>query len=354
MKKLILNIWIWVQAMMYRLGIAMSNAEQDLMKPKDLTEDEKNKHHQRAEHRNEVAESLIKGQRNEQFVNDYYEVLKKADKFMQNATPDKIEMAADKWGVSTGKKDKYGRRYEHFGFFDPKSKNYGKTMKEVMMEETDERSAKKDSKYQMEFMFSNKPSVSHIYDENQYEEIEEKKLQTEDDIKNEVFNEFVRNKKTLKLEEYKDEMAEEVKKRKSKEVIVKSTRLRKDAIFEKHLKFPMIVTRKEDVLNKIETITEYVHIRKITENEHRIIECFIPSKFKVHEHLDDEIFQELINIDLLSIKDEYGTKYWYRIKGYRDYEKYGEVKVQEKNGEEKLIHPYDLIRFDAEKIKNLE
>lgn len=360
MKKFILNIAIWFQTMLYRLGISMANAEQDLMKPKDLVEDEKKKFNQRAEHKNPIAESLIRGERNSEFVNNFYETLKKADKFMQTATPEKIEMAANKWGTSLGKKDKYGRRYEHFGFFDPKSRHYGKTMKEVMLEENIERSAETEKEHELEFMFSNKPTVSHIYDENQYEVIEEKKLQTDEDIKNEVYSEFKKLDKNSEnhtndvLEKYNEEILQEIKKRKPREIMTKTTRLKKDAIFEKHLKFPMIVTREmEDIDNKLEMLTEYVHIRKINEDKFRIVECFIPSKFKVYEHLEDHIFGEITNIDLLSIKDEYGGKYWYKITKFRNYEKYGEVKVKQKDGTDKMIHTYDLIRFDAEKIQYL-
>jgi len=93
----------------------------------------------------------------------------------------------------------------------------------------------------------------------------------------------------------------------------------------KQFEFPIKVNRdNENIINKIEQLTEFLHIKKIG-FEHRQLEFFIPLKFKtelVEENSD--IFKEIINIKEIFIRDEYGkligfgiTKYIKRIK-YND------------------------------------
>ncbi|MEW3887702.1 hypothetical protein QOZ60_30645, partial [Pseudomonas aeruginosa] len=85
-------------------------------------------------HRNPVLEKFYAGQTDEKYIQDYYEILKKADNFIKNATPFKMAVGADRHGMNYGKIDKYGRVYEHFGFYDNKSKHVGKTLNEVIQE----------------------------------------------------------------------------------------------------------------------------------------------------------------------------------------------------------------------------
>ena len=134
-KKIILKFFISFHVMLMRVGIAMKKTEDEVLASDPNQVDEKGKHQIRQTHRNPVIEKMLQGQRDEQYVKDYYEILRKADKFLKTASPEKIEMAADKHGLSLGKKDKWGRRHDHFGFFDPKHKNYGKTLAEAMEQE---------------------------------------------------------------------------------------------------------------------------------------------------------------------------------------------------------------------------
>ena len=55
-----------------------------------------------------------------------------------------MAIAADKYGTSYGMKDRWGRRYEHYGFFDDKHKHVGKTLAEVLAMEFEERRTKDD------------------------------------------------------------------------------------------------------------------------------------------------------------------------------------------------------------------
>ena len=85
--------------------------------------------------RSQLLQKFEQGQRDEKYVQDYYELLKKSDKFMRNATPHQKAVAADKNAMNLGQKDKYGRRYDHIGFFEEGHKHHGKTMGEVLEQE---------------------------------------------------------------------------------------------------------------------------------------------------------------------------------------------------------------------------
>ena len=338
--RIFLWIFVFIHTWILRISIALRNTEEAILKadPNDLNE--KNKHNIRMRHRNRIAEKMLQGQKDEKFVQDYYEILKKADKFLREATPQQIEMAADKWGLNYGKsneemknvsrvakrvqrdedgniiktekktetpkkvrKDQFGRRYEHYGFFDPKNKNYGKTLAQVLREEVGQRITK-DDLYPVEFMFSNKPITEGL-------------------AKNSEIVETKTNKSLTGFEAV-TELEKAVKRR-----------------------FPLRVIReKKDVVNKIERLSEYLHIKKIT-SELRLLEFFIPSKYKSFEVSENNnIFVELTSINQVWISDEYGTMYGYSIKNY---DKRTHV-YSDKNPEELL---YDVIKFKAEIIEKI-
>lgn len=267
-------IYIWFHSIMIRVSIALYNVDEQILKADPNELNEKNKNNIRMRHRNPVVEKMLNGQRDEQFVQDYYEILKKADKFLRTASPEKIAMTADKYGMNFGLKDKWGRRYEHYGFYDPKSKHYGKTMAEVMAAEIEERKTKDDD-YPLEFMFDNSP-------------IEEGLAKV---------NEIVETKRNVSDTGF--EALNSYEKAKQK-------------------KFPLTIIRKdEDVINKIEQLTDYLHVKKIN-SKHRILEFFIPAKYKSFDISEEnDIFVELINIDQVWLIDEYGSRYGYSIDGYR-------------------------------------
>jgi hypothetical protein len=244
--------------------------------------------------------------------------IKKADKFMKNATPHEMELAASKWGMSLGKtdaelrnvgnkkkkpkKDRWGRRYDHFGFFDPKSKNYGKTMAEVMIEEIKQR-VTKDDNYQIEFMFSNKPKTVGF-----------------------VENDFI-------VEDEKHGFRE--------------LNLYEKA---KRFKYPMKVQREnEECVNKIEQLTEYVHVKRL-DDVHKIIEFFIPARFKVFD-IDEksDIFEEIINIKSVWLKDEYDVRFGYSIDEY--YKRTEVIDESVKSSDDNVI--YHVIKLKAKLIENI-
>ena len=161
-------------------------------------------------------------------------------------------------------KDQYGRRYEHYGFFDEKHKHAGKTLGEVLDAETEERRTK-DDHYPLAYIFNNKPievGFANIMDV---------------------------------LEEQKDENAEF--EYKVVDVFKKS----------KQFEFPIKVYRDTDeVVNKIEQLTEFLHVKRIA-FEHRQLEFFIPLKFKTTGITENsDIFNEIVNIKDVFYRDTYG------------------------------------------------
>jgi hypothetical protein len=278
-KKIIFWIYIKIRVILINISLALYMTEIEILKadPNDL--EEKDKKTTRKLHRNPLLEKFYAGQTDEKYVQDYYELLKKADKFIRTTTPHKMAIAADKYGTSYGMKDQYGRRYEHYGFFDEKHKHAGKTVGEVLELEFEERRTKDDN-YELLQIFNNIPievGLVNIMD------VIEKTKKENVDFEYEVQDIFKKS---------------------------------------KQFEFPIKVNRdNENVINKIEQLTEFLHIKKIG-FEHRQLEFFIPLKFKtelVEENSD--IFKEIIDIKEIFIRDEYGkligfgiTKYIKRIK----------------------------------------
>jgi len=276
MKKFFLNIALWVYLKLHTLGIALGvalfNTESEMLKGGLSDSDERNNHTQRMRSRNQLLEKFYAGQTDEKYVQEYYEVLKKADKFIRTATPHQMAVAADKYGTSYGMKDRHGRRYEHYGFFDDKHKHAGKTLGEVLALEFEERRTKDDD-LDIMYIFNNKPievGLAKVMD------VVEKKEGT--------------------LDEY--EVVDMEKK-------------------SKQFKFPINVVREnENTINKIEELSEFLHIKKIG-FEYRQLEFFIPLKFKTAE-LDEEsdIFKEIIDIQQAFVRDEYGELIGFGINKY--------------------------------------
>ena len=301
-------LWVYlaIHSIILRISIALYNTEEAIMKADPADLDEKNKMNQRMIHRNPLVEKMLQGQRDEQFVQDYYEILKKADKFLRNSSPDKIAMAADKYGMNYGQKDRWGRRYEHYGFYDPKSKNYGKTLAEAMKAEVEERKTKDDD-YPLEFMFDNSPLEDGIAKVNEIKETSSKS-----DTGFEALNSYEKAK-------------------------IK--------------KFPLRVIRKEEVPNKIEQLCHFLHVKKVT-SEHRILEFFIPAKYKTFDIKEEsDIFTEIININQVWLTDEYGGRYGYTVTGFR--KRFLQTVPITIDGTTVPEPTYEVIKLNAKRIENI-
>jgi hypothetical protein len=240
------------------------HTEEDILKADSIPLNDKNKKETRKLHRNQLLEKFYQGQRDEKYVQDYYELLKKADKFMRTSTQHQIAVATDKHLRFDEKKDPYGKRYYHYGFFDEKHKHAGKTVGEVLELEMKERRTK-DDEYELLHIFNNKPievGFAKVLD------VVEKTGKEDGDFEYEVLDVF----------------------RKSKQ-----------------FEFPIKVHReKEDAVNRIEQLTEFLHVKKVA-FEYRQLEFFIPLKFKIDEIAEDsDIFKEIVDIKNVFIKNDYG------------------------------------------------
>lgn len=285
---------------MIMLSIALRNVEVNLLKadPNDL--DERNKKITRKLHHNPLLEKFYAGHRDERYMQDYYELLKKADKFMRDATHHEKAVAADKYSMSLGRKDQYGRSYDHIGFFTDGHKHEGKTIGEVLKLEMEERRTKDDD-LELLFIFNNRPIEGGL---SKIDSVVDDKLTVKD---------LARKSRTLE--------------------------------------FPMKVERKKDSVNKIEQLTEFLHVKKIG-FDHRQLEFFIPKKFKLYEYkTKSKIFKELINFQYVYIKNDYGETIGFKIK---EFSKKIEVeqKIKDKNGFE-TIGGFDVLKFHAIEMENI-
>lgn len=263
-KKFLFKIVVWFylkyQSIMINLSIALYNTEVDILKADPFKLSEKDGIQNWILHRNPFINRLLQGQRDEKFVRDYYEILKKADKFIRTATPLKYATTADKYSMSYGMKDQYGRRYEHYGFFDEKHKHAGKTIGEVLQLEMEERRLKDDN-LPIIYMFNNAP-------------IEEGLVKTFDKEIKETENGYVG------LNTYE-------------KALVK--------------RFPIIISRtNQEIKNKIEQLTDFLHVKRV-DDEHRYFEFYIPKKYKLYSiPKDSAIFKNLINFEEIWERDQYG------------------------------------------------
>ena len=272
-RKIYIHVISWFTGLGIRIGVSLLAVDKEIF-GSHFTRINDSKYNQRKRHRLQFIENFYAGIHDEKYIKYYYELLKKADKFKREANPHKMEVAAYKYGLSYGMKDKWGRRYEHYGFFDEKHKYAGKTLGEVIQLELEERRTKDDD-FEILFIFDNKPQIVGLSGidkivDGDLSEAEEKELKVIDQLKQ-----------------------------------------------SKTLKFPLKVVRNnKEVLNKIEELTESLHIKKVG-FEYRQLEFFIPKKFKVQDLPEnDKIFKEIIDIDQVRFDTEYNELVSFKIIHY--------------------------------------
>lgn len=295
-KKTYFWIYIKIHTILINIGIMLYRAEVDAQADPNVIR-EGDKKIQRMLHRNQTLEKFYAGKTDEKYVREYYELLKKADKFIRVATPYQMALAADKHGSSYGMKDQYGRRYEHYGFFDEKHKNAGKTIGEVLVLEFEERRIKDDD-YELLSIHDNKPiEVGFV----KVLDVVEKTKKENADFDYEVQDMFKKS---------------------------------------KQFEFPIKVVRNnENITNKIEQLTEFLHVKKIG-FEYRQLEFLIPLKFKTNDYMEDsDIFKELIDIKEVFLHNNYGELIGYGIIKY--------IKKINYN------NTHDVFKFEAIEMQNM-
>lgn len=286
-------------SLVIRISIALKNVEDDLKaNANDLFKGVVIEFKKR--HNNPVLRRMEQGTRDERYIQTFYSILKKADEFVRSANPDKAAKVADRYGMNIGKKDKWGVRWDHHGFLDPKHKYYGKTLKEIHDLEIQERKLNDEDNYRIITMFQNKSELS-----------------------------FIQTAKTLR-EKDAETLVPDVSEMATKQ------------------KFPLKVYRKEEVLNKIEQLAEFVHIKAITD-QHFIIETFIPAKYGLSKYeTDSDVFKQLLTVNTMYFTDEYGDNHAYKITDF--YKRTKHIEYEEK-GEKK--YRFDVIKFKGELIEQI-
>jgi len=282
----------------------------------------------------QLIDKLVAGDRDQQFVKDFYEILKKADEYVMNSSAEKMSADMSKWGMSrsdeytwgdkeyweSGEVVKYvnkkgktirrrvkkkkklgdGKITTHEGYFDPKSRNYGKTLREAMKSQVVDR-VDDEFDYEVEFMVSAKSTrVSQGFTD------------LSDDF--------------LSYSNPDDSTPESIN-------LKKVDHNKKRAI--------SVYRENKEIKNKIEDLTDYLHIKKMGLNV-KLLEFFIPLKYKVFELEENStIFKELIeNTNIVYIYGEYGENFGYKVGKYHS-------RKLESN------EHYGIIRFTAELIEKI-
>lgn len=276
------------------IGFALTRVDDLMFKPSQHGFSEKEKKNQRHRHRNNTLEQFYAGKEDEKYTKEYYEILKKSDEFIKKATPNKMAAVADSQGMSYGHEDRHGEKHEHYGFFDAKHANKGKTIAEVVEKELDNRRTDDDD-YKLIEIINNIPKIGGI----------------------------------AKVDELIDETKDGV------------YILKEPAEIKKIVQFPIKCLRPLECVNKIEQLTETLHIKEIGTSLLRL-EFFIPIKYtttKFDENSD--IFKELINIEQVFFTNKYGKLIGYKIESYIK-----RITVKNKSDED----AYDVIKFMAKEI----
>ena len=272
-KNILFKAYLTVKTLQYYIGVSLFNTEAKILRTSsdDLIKGQDNKT-QRHRHKNQTLEKFYAGQRDEKYVQQYNEIVKKADKFMKHATNREMEIAAYKYGTSYGMTDKYGRNYEHYGFFDSKHKNFGKTLAEVLKSEENQRRTNDDD-YPIKYIFNNTPvEVGLVKLDNIAVKIDDENYQAVD------------------LTE-------------------------KSKMFE----FPIKVGRDEgfECVNKIEELAEYLHVKDLSFNRVQL-EFFIPLKYNIDKiEENSEIFLQITKFNYIFVKDKYGEPIYFNITNFK-------------------------------------
>ena len=273
MKTTLKNIYIWlyihIHSIFMNIGIILSRSEDQVFRV-DPDVSEKNKLNYNKLHRIPFINKMNQGVKDEKYVQDYYELLKKSETFLRKSTSNRIAQVADRFSMSLGREDLSGEKHDHFGFFDENHKHYGKTLQEVLDLELDERRLKDDN-YEILYVFNNKPidvSLSKAWHDHIIETDE---------------NSYIGLTEAQKALTHK---------------------------------FPMTAERDIETNNKIERLAEIVYVKRLDETN-RIFEFFIPKKYKLYQQDENsDIFKQVVNFKRFWFTDEYGQKIGFTVDEY--------------------------------------
>ncbi|MFW5847354.1 MAG: hypothetical protein ACOCVF_00345 [bacterium] len=284
-----------LQSVLITISLGLIRTENELLKSNYRNLGSKTEQNRRWYSNFSFLQNFAQGQRDEKYVKDFYEILKKTESYLQNADEHTMRVSADKHSKSFGRPDEDGNSHTFFGYFDPKHKYAGKTFKEVESLLLLEKKAIKDD-YELAYVVNNKPieNIDSIINK-------ESELLTRDELYK------------LKLQ----------------------------------LQFPIKIYRDNDKnINKIEKLTEVLQIKHIGLDLYRL-EFIIPIKFKTNTvDEDSDIFKELIDINEIYFKDTFGELIGFKIKNYKE-----RVMIKKKGvKDDKEIDFYEALVFMGNKI----
>lgn len=280
------------------LSLALYRTETDILKSESLVGDGKNRTVRKTT-RSKMLSKFYKGVRDEKYVETFYEILKKADVFIKKSDKNKFAVTADKHGMLLAKPCKVSGRIpeEHFGFFDDKHKNRRKNLESVLLEEMKQRRTDDDN-YEIIEIYNNAPTIDG-------------------------FGGLFKNIDDINSDFIGDDLSKKIK-------------------TGKLFKFPIKINRVGDddkILNKIETLAEFMHV-KLIGFEHRQLEFFVPLKFRTSELSDDNnVIKEITTIGDVIVTNQYGE-----TKGFGNVEYLKRIKFN---------NMYDVFKFSAIEIINL-
>ncbi len=301
MKELFKNTFLFFKnlfiSIVIRISLALYETENELLKA-NVLDIKGNDIHQRKRFRNRLIEMMLSGVRNDDVITEYYGILKGADKFIKNSTPHQQALAADRHGMSYARPDKLGHFHEHLGFYDEKHKYAGKTIAEALVIEYEERKTK-DDHYELLNIYDNSPvEVGLVNIMSTVEKVDDDTTDYEYKV-----NDLIQHSKKFS--------------------------------------FPIRCIREDNtILNKIEQLTESLHVKKIGFDFVQL-EFFIPLKFgTVNITEDSKIFKELTEIKEVYINNNYGDLIGYGVTNFK----------------KRIVHgdAYEVWKFDGLKMETIK
>jgi hypothetical protein len=143
-------------------SMAMKNVEQDARHIEALPSYQQGQPQQQQRFRRQspqqLLESMRKGEYNEQYVDYYYEILKRADDLVLNSTPEQMRLLAERYGMGSHAT----ARYNHIAKKEQVTYN-GRDRQQVYRDEINRRTTSDDN-FPVERMVSNRKSLKNVLD----------------------------------------------------------------------------------------------------------------------------------------------------------------------------------------------
>jgi hypothetical protein len=138
-------------------SLAMNNTENDLLKP-DPAQLQTGSKKEYQKPTSNLLESLRRGDYNAEYVNHFYEVLRRADEIVASSSADEMAMLAEKYGMGSAAQNSYNMLNE-----DQKKRYGGKNSQDIRKEQISQR-VTIDDNYQIDHMVINKRTLKNVFE----------------------------------------------------------------------------------------------------------------------------------------------------------------------------------------------